>query len=103
MSFAAENLCSLDVSGNVFLGNQVALQLLEAFKNRLFHGAGGYQLSHMSLCLAACGIESPLSKDFVRMVKLLQRKEEASMPHLSFKVDLFGNLIDKGDMSLLSS
>ena len=55
----------------------------------------------MSLNLVACGIESPLSNELIRTVIQL-RVDGGQKSVWTFKLDLFGNLIDKRDMSLLS-
>lgn len=101
----ADGLRTLDVSGNTSLGNGGALRLLRACSSRLGLSGGGD--SPMELSLIACGIESPLSPAFVEAVKVLQR-QKGTGPRVGggavrlCKVDLFGNLIDQGDMALLS-
>ena len=105
---SAHTLCSLDVSGNIALGNTGALQLLNACHSRLKVRAAREgkskiegQCLQMSLNLVACGIESPLPNTLIRAV--VQLKEEGeNKSSWTFKLDLFGNLIDKGDMSLIS-
>lgn len=101
----ADGLRTLDVSGNTSLGNGGALRLLRACSSRLGLGGGGD--SPMELSLIACGIESPLSPAFVEVVKVLQRQKGTGSrvgggAVRLCKVDLFGNLIDQGDMALLS-
>ena len=96
----ADNLRYLDVSGNVSLGNSGALQLLLACGSR---GVGSEEVEgggQASINLRACGIESPLSNQFVRVVQQLHGI--SGVTDATFKVDLIGNLVDNGDMELLA-
>ena len=100
----SDSLRTLDLSGNVSLGNSGALQLLRAYNSRLCLAQDDVEDATTTLSLVACGIESPLPEEFVRMVKML-RSGDAAMPpsHMPFKVDLFGNLIDEKESQLLMS
>lgn len=93
-----DGLHSLDVSGNISIGNEGALQLLQACISR--RGLCLEEGSQTSLNLRACGIESPLSNQFVQVVQRLHQMGEK--PRSLFKVVLLGNLIDIGDMSRLT-
>ena len=97
----ADNLRTLDLSGNVSLGNYGALQLLKACSSRfgLTQDADSSNMATTTttLSLVACGIESPLSDEFVKVVKLLQSGDRTTKT-APFKVDMFGNLIDEQDM-----
>ena len=90
----------LDVSGNVSLGNRGTLQLLNACSSRFSLEEDNFKLD---LNLVACGIESPLSDEFIRIVQLLKHTgRDETIAHALFKVDLSGNLIDKREMNLFS-
>lgn len=91
-----DGLRTLDVSGNISIGNEGALQLLWACISR---GLSPEEGNPTSFNLRACGIESPLSDQFVQVVQQLHGMGEKQCS--LFKVDLSGNLIDIGDMSLL--
>ena len=90
----------MDVSGNVHLGNGGALSLLKACNSRLH--LEGDACSQINLNLVACGIESPLPDEFIKAVNVLCGGKKDAKKAAVLKVDLFGNLIDKKDMALLS-
>lgn len=100
----ADSLRTLDVSGNISIGNEGALQLLLACVGRELGPGDGTQTS---INLRACGIESPLSNQFIQVVQQLHGMEGGerggAKSCATFKVDLLGNLIDIGDMTLLST
>lgn len=86
----AGDLCVLDVSGNVSLGNSGTLRLLKACSSRI-----GGEDARLNLNMVACGMESPLPRELIEVVHLLRQRNKS-------EVDLFGNLIDRNDMSLLN-
>ncbi len=96
----SDSLGVLDLSGNVSLGNSGGLQLLRACSSRLCLESQDITTTHLSL--VACGIESPLPEEFIKLVKLLLSGEGTIRSHAPFKIDLFGNLIDQADCNLLS-
>ena len=102
MSSAEHSLNTLDVSGNLPLGNAGALQLLEACRSGWLW-ARGDSPSQANVLLQTCGIESPLSDEFAEVVKQLSGKEGCGVAgsRTPFKIDLFGNLIDPAEMDRL--
>ena len=93
VSQSADALSTLDVSGNISLGNEGALQILKACSNRLWVDG----TCRMTVSLNACGIESPLCAEFVRLVTLLHDRAP------TFRVDLLENSFNESDRSVLSS
>lgn len=92
----SSSLTALDVSGNVSLGNEGVLELLGSFQCYM-SAAGVDRAEEVNLNLVACGMESPLPEELVRLVLWL--KEGKGGPTVT--LDLFGNLIEKDDMLLL--
>lgn len=91
MSHYADALSSLDLSGNFSLGNQGALHLLQACTGRLWMGAS----SQLCLGFNGCGIESPLSEEFVRVVDGFREADPV------IRVDLQRNSFSQRDKDLL--
>ncbi len=83
----------MDVSGNVSLGNQGVLELLSSFQRHI-DTAGVEVDEDVTLNLVACGMESPLPDELIKLV--LRLKADKGGP--SIKLDLFGNLIEKEDI-----
>ena len=94
----SSSLTHLDVSGNVSLGNDGVTQLLSSYQQHV--GVAGLEEEEgLVLNLVACGMESPLPEELVKIVLRLKRRDDTG-PRVS--LDLFGNLIEKEDMALMN-
>jgi len=93
----SSTLTLLDVSGNVSLGNDGVAQLLGSYHQHV--GVAGLEEEEgLALNLVACGMESPLPEELIRII--LRLKRQGKGPRVT--LDLFGNLIEKEDMSLMN-